>query len=344
MNVLFALKVVPGYLVSGLKMLPQDVRAFVITMPKGTHPSECALPENVVNINRMAMQSVEDVLKALGASIPDIFVCCGWADFLYLKLARRLRTMGCKTVLAIDTPWRGDMRQFVNVLISRFSLVTKFDYAWGSGTPQEKYLLRMGFKRDKVRKGYYSADTEKFDAVYKEKKGRISHNFLYVGRYVPEKNMHNMELAFLAAIREMGNCDWHLTCIGNGPLWNKRIIDSRIHHLGYKSPDVIQDYILDSGCFVLPSLYEPWGVVVHEFATVGIPMICSNKVNATTAYLKDGENGFLFDPTSVVDMRDAFIKIMTKTDAELELMGVSSRKLGLSYTTRDWVDRLMSFI
>jgi len=32
----------------------------------------------------------------------------------------------------------------------------------------------------------------------------------------------------------------------------------------------------NSGCFILPSRYEPWALVIHEAACAGLPIICTN--------------------------------------------------------------------
>ena len=122
------------------------------------------------------------------------------------------------------------------------------------------------------------------------------------------------------------------------------MIHSAIEHLGYKSPDEIQDYVKDAGCFVLPSVYEPWGVVVHEAALMGLPMLCSNRIQAATAYLKEDENGFAFDPLDEEEMAAAFSKMMRLSDEKLAEMGSESHRLGMSYTTADWAQRAMEFV
>ena len=38
--------------------------------------------------------------------------------------------------------------------------------------------------------------------------------------------------------------------------------------------------VKNAGCFVLPSLKDNWGVVVHEFAAAGLPLIISDGVGA----------------------------------------------------------------
>ena len=273
----------------------------------------------------------------------DICICCGWADKLCLRLAKALHDKGTKTVLAVDTPWQGAFRQYAHCIVSRFYLTGTFDWAWGAGLPQERYLRRLGFGASRIRRGYYCANTDLF-APIGSKRAECPHVFLYVGRYVAAKNMRRMERAFLKAVSQAPTSDWVLRCVGDGGLWNERTVDPRIEHLGWKSPEEIRDYARGAGCFVLPSVYEPWGVVVHEAALMGLPMVCSNQVQAATAYLREGENGYLFDPLAEGDIASAFGRIMALGDGELLAMGRRSHQLGMKYTLSDWCRTVFGFV
>lgn len=275
--------------------------------------------------------------------IPDTFLCGGWADKSALRLSARLRAEGATTVLLIDTPWQGTIKQYFHCVISRIYLTRLFDFAWGAGESQEKYLRRLGFQKKHIRMGYYCADTAKFSALYNPDRRPWPHHFLYVGRYIPVKNMAFMEKAFIKALSDNPGSDWTLDCIGTGILWDKRMKHSRIRHLGYKSPAELQKWICDAGAFVLPSLFEPWGVVVHEFALVGVPLLCSSRVLSASAFLRDGENGFVFNPISEKTLVMCFSSIMRKTDEELAVMGKRSHELGTAYSVGDWADMALGF-
>ena len=75
---------------------------------------------------------------------------------------------------------------------------------------------------------------------------------------------------------------------------------------------------------------------------MGLPMICSNQVQAATAYLKEGGNGFSFDPYKEDALSDCFCEIMNSSDDSLAKMGKSGRDLGMLYTTTDWVETLLT--
>jgi glycosyltransferase involved in cell wall biosynthesis len=233
------------------------------------------------------------------------------------------------------------------VLVSRLTLVRTFDYAWGAGPPQAKYLHRLGFPRSRIKIGFACADTKSFSKLAHFETRPWPHIFLYVGRYVTVKNMRRMECAFLRAISDMPESDWILRCIGGGDvmedLWSERTIHPRIEHLGFKSPVELQEAAKGAGCFILPSMDDHWGVVVHEFAAAGLPMICSKQVQATSQYLKDGYNGYLFDAFDENEIYEKMSVIMRMPDADLVEMGKRSQRLGMSYTTEDWANRVLSF-
>lgn len=341
MKVLFSVYNISGYLISELSALPGDAEIVVIETPcninKGT------LQERAKWIDRREIKSLADALQRLEGFVPDVFICSGWSDKLMLRLAFELKKRGSKTVMTIDTPWQGKFKQFLNCAVNRFWLPKLFDYGWGAGSPQAGYLKKLGFKPNQIRTGVYSADTAKFAALAKRGQKNVSHNFLYVGRYIGVKNMRRMERAFIKAIEAMPTSDWNLVCIGKGALWDERTIHPRITHVGYIQPDKLQDYVGDSGCFVLPSIYEPWGVVTHEFAIMGLPLLCSKAVNSASEFLREGKNGFLFDPESVDSISEAMRKVMSMSDEELRQMGAESHRLGMSRTTDDWVAQVYAF-
>ena len=293
-------------------------------------------------IDRSVISHLDELLGAIVGWSPDIFLCCGWNDKLCCGLAKVLHAAGATTVVGVDNPWECAARQYLRCMISRFYLTRLFDFGWGSGAPQAEYLRRLGFPATRVKTGFYAADTNKFAPLKRPSDKPWPHTFIYVGRYVTDKNMRRMEQGFLRALEFTPGSDWRLRCVGGGELWDERTINPRIEHLGYKPPTELQNYIGTSGCFVLPSTSEHWGVVVHEFALMGLPLICSNKVMATTAFVKEGENGFLFNPYNVDAIADAFCRIMQKTDGELALMGSKSHDLGMRYTTDDWAERLLA--
>lgn len=352
-KVLVSVYNISGYLIAELEELYKSADIVVIETPcKGIGKGTLATAAKW--IDRTKIETLADLERAVGDFIPNVFLCGGWMDGLCVEYAKKLHRQGTKTVLMIDTPWQGKLKQYANCILNRFKLTRTFDYGWGAGEPQAKYLRYLGFSKSRIRTGVYCADTKKFAPIGANKveveggggQRTWPHVFLYIGRYVAAKNMRRMERAFIRAVEKVEGVEkrpWTLRCIGGGELWDERTIHPQIEHLGYKRPDEIAQYVKEAGCFVLPSIYEPWGVVVHEAALMGLPMLCSNQIQAATAYLKNGENGYLFDPLNEDDIVAAFARLMRQSDAQLSQMGLASYRLGSSYTVSDWSKTVQQF-
>lgn len=53
---------------------------------------------------------------------------------------------------------------------------------------------------------------------------------------------------------------------------------------------------------VIPSRYEPFGAVVNEALVFGCPVLASKNIGALE-FIKDGENGFIFNPEDIIEFK-----------------------------------------
>jgi glycosyltransferase involved in cell wall biosynthesis len=81
------------------------------------------------------------------------------------------------------------------------------------------------------------------------------------------------------------------------------------------------------GVFCLPSLREPWGVVIHECTCSGLPVICSDSVGAADVLVKNDMNGYVFKSGDQEALKQVILQLMNKSDAELIMMGDRSHEL-----------------
>jgi glycosyltransferase involved in cell wall biosynthesis len=101
-------------------------------------------------------------------------------------------------------------------------------------------------------------------------------------------------------------------------------------------------YLEESGVYILPSKFKPWGVAVQEFAISGFPMTVSDQVGAKHAHLDD--NGFDIKAGSVEALKETMLKILNKTNDKSIEMGLKSHELGTSFNNEQWVDNLIGII
>ncbi|HRH38088.1 MAG TPA: glycosyltransferase family 4 protein, partial [Flavobacteriales bacterium] len=249
----------------------------------------------------------EQLLALLDRVAPMAVFASGWVDKGYLGACRTARVRGIRTVMCFDTAWRGTWRQRANTIASRMWMQRTFSHAWVTGALQAEYASRLGFAKERMRTGFYSAATDGFlrigTRLMNERKSVWPHRLLCVARYIPTKGQQLLCDAFAELCNEGGAGDWELDLVGTGELYNTVCSSPsgthpRIHHLGFKQVGEMEAVVNHAGAFVLPSTYEPWGVVVHEHACLGLPLLLSSAVGAGERFLKDGENGLLFQAGS----------------------------------------------
>lgn len=115
-------------------------------------------------------------------------------------------------------------------------------------------------------------------------------NFIYVGRFIPCKNLENLVKAF----EKFPDCT--LTMVGFGELDKKlrSIAPKNVVFTGAVDNAKLPEYYRKSDVLILPSYNEPWGLVVEEALNNGIPVITSENVGCNAEVAKDGETGVIF--------------------------------------------------
>lgn len=286
--------------------------------------------------------SVPELEKLVATIDPDILICSGWIDKDYLKITKPYFKK-IPTVLTCDTHWRGSLKQYLAIFLSRFFLLNTFSHAWVPGKPQTTYVQKLGFKPGKISTGFYSCDLPKFNAVYeaqfKSKEQNFPKRFLYVGRYYEFKGINDLWQAFIELQKESPN-EWELWCLGAGDLQPAE--HSKIKHFGFVQPKDLEPILEQTGVFILPSRFEPWGVVVQEYAAAGFPMLISNAVGAKEAFLENGRNGFSFRPHDVPELKNELKKIMNLSHKELTLMSEESHRLAQKISPVKWANTVLA--
>lgn len=290
-------------------------------------------------LNRDALVDLVDRIR------PALTITSGWVDKDYLRAAAEAKHLGGVSVIALDTAWRGHWRQWANALVSRSRLHRAFTLAWVTGMAQSRYARRLGFAPDRIRTGFYSADTALFlplgERIMAQTNAHWPHRLLCVARYIPTKGHQLLCDAFAELCRSGDAGDWELHFAGTGELHEQvkaspSGMHPRITHLGFKQPEEMRAIVEQAGAFVLPSSYEPWGVVVHEHACAALPLVLSSAVGASERFLKEGENGFRFIAGDKSSLKAALRMLIHCSDNELRAMGQRSLQLGSSWTPGSW--------
>lgn len=324
-SVFLIIDYVPHQIVS-IKTLIEKYNCNVLAFHVGKLQNN--LPHNLQNFSTKQYQSLskEEILNEIKLYEPEIVVTAGWMISEYNWVCKQLRKKTKIPVVAMsDTPWYGTWRQKINALISPFHVKKAFTHLWVSGIRQYDYARKLGFSNNQIIFNSLSADNKLFHHVdIERKKTNYPKNFLYVGRFAPEKGLNILLEAWEKIEDKQG---WTLTLIGDGPLKNEFIHREDIKIKDYMAHDELLMEMQNAGCFVLPSLHESWALVIHEAACAGLPIICTEVCGAAPHFVIDKFNGFQVNKGDSQDLANKIVLLMNHTDKELIEMSTKSRVL-----------------
>ena len=232
----------------------------------------------------------------------------GWDVPAFNRLRNRVRANGGRTICLVDNnliPSFGEILKAIrfNLLFRRY-----YDAFIVPGKSGRKLLRFYGVPDGLIREGSYAADESLFTSgsALAERSKRI----IYVGQYIPRKNIEAMAEAFRAENRG----DWRLDLYGCGPV---AVADGGgVFSHPFLQVEELSEQYRRSRALWLGSHEEHWGVVVHEAALSGCVLALSNRVGAA-ADLAGKDNAVIFDPESLADMRRAMRMVMDMSDDRL---------------------------
>jgi glycosyltransferase involved in cell wall biosynthesis len=276
------------------------------------------------DFNQLSLKELVDRIS------PVITVVSGWQEKKYLSIIYQLKKKNKIVVSGFDDQWYCSIRQKLASFIFKFGILKLFySHAWVSGSYQFEYARRLGFKKKEIIYDLYSADLELFHDAYLRniitKKNKYPHRFIFVGRFELVKGIDILLKAW--EILDNEKSDWELVLIGNGSMKSQILNNKSIIVKDFMQPKELINEISQAGCFVLPSRIEPWGVVIHEFASAGLPLIVSNVVGSASTFLIEGFNGYSFDFDNVNSLLQRLKYIIMSSDENLISMGSRSYDL-----------------
>lgn len=182
------------------------------------------------------------------------------------------------------------------------------------------------------------------NVVHLNPKGRYctyeNKGVIFVGRYMEQKGIPDLYKVW--TIVHQRHPDWHLHLYGEGELRDQlvngaKVLQANIHvHL----PDHhIFDRYLENSIFVLTSLYEPFGLVMPEAMSCGLPTIAFDCPSGPADIITDGVDGFLIRFRDVQVFADRICQLIESPEL-LKQMGQaaieSSKRFSADQIMTQW--------
>ncbi|MGD9689774.1 MAG: glycosyltransferase family 4 protein [Phycisphaerales bacterium] len=257
---------------------------------------------------------------------PAALLLCGYNDPGRLRVLRWCTRHRLPVFLVGDSNIKGEQVSGIKALIKRV-VVSRVVRACAGVMPcgsfGAEFFRKYGARDERIFYVPYEPDyalienlpPATIDAA-RERFGFQPHRrrIVFCGRFIPAKRP---DLAIDAFARLAGQrTDWDLVMIGDGDLrraCEQRVpaaLSSRVRFTGFiGNQDVISAIYKSSDVFLLPSVYEPWGVVINESACAGMAIVATNTVGAAGELVRDGVNGRTFPPSDLDALTAALLDV-----------------------------------
>ena len=190
----------------------------------------------------------------------------------------------------------------------------------------------------------HAVDTRFYELKFRS--DRSPKRIIQVGSLIPRKGVDLLLKAF--ALAKKTRDDLELVFVGAGDhAGTLRLADE----LGVGDSVTIHDFLQSkelaaeyarSDIFVLASRFDSYGVVAHEAAASGLPLVISKFAGSSSTLVVPGANGFQVDPNKTQDFSDAILHAL---DPALNAdFSKKSREIAEKYDVQSVAHRTVSWL
>jgi len=117
-------------------------------------------------------------------------------------------------------------------------------------------------------------------------------------------------------------------------------LTDRVRFLGFLNQSQLPAAYRAADLFVLPSLFEPFGLVVNEAMLCGLPVAVSDRVGAKFDLVRPDENGYVF-PAGDVDALAAVLRQILLDPEKRARMGAVAQRRMETWSPREYADSVV---
>ncbi|MEK9147236.1 MAG: glycosyltransferase family 1 protein [Patescibacteria group bacterium] len=223
---------------------------------------------------------------------------------------------------------------------SKYSIKNAAHIIAVSKTTKEDIIKNYNIDPSKITVTYEGYDKNRFEPQPKTKLALVLKKYHVDGEYIiavgtlqPRKNLERLIEAYSILNTKYTIQNTSLVIIGKKG-WFYDAIFQKVKDLNLERKVIFTDYVPDDDLpaliggaqvYVLPSLWEGFGIPVIEAQACGVPVVVSN-ISSLPEIV--GESGILVDPESVESIAQGIKKVLTdkKTKSDLVKKGFKNTK------------------
>jgi glycosyltransferase involved in cell wall biosynthesis len=280
--------------------------------------------------------------KEINKVKPDYVVITGWNHYALILSAIYSKILKIKLIIRSEAYIDSD--ESVKYRFLKRLYLSMFDVIGYIGTKNKEFYTNI-LKNNKKRYVYlpYSVDNNKFLCTNKSyfkkslcKKLNFDSSlplFIYVGKLTFRKNIKYLITCFDKLITNK-RIKANLLVVGSGSLEQKckeiLINNSNIKFTGFVDQKDLKEYYSSADILVIPSLFEPWGLVLNEAMAAGCAIIASDKVISTFDLVINNYNGFIYS-NEKNELENAIMTMLSNDYSDFGVKGINLLKLKSNY-------------
>ncbi|MFA1610786.1 glycosyltransferase family 4 protein [Halobellus rubicundus] len=176
---------------------------------------------------------------------------------------------------------------------------------------------------------------------------RPNPSILWVGRYVPVKNLSELLDGF-NNLRERG-INAELVLVGEGPLQSKIKKRAKSYDLkdsirfeGYIPNNKLPTYYSEADIFALSSHHESFGMVLLEAMACGTPVVAP-RIDYIPEIVTDGQAGLLYEPGSPGDLSDKLRQLLEDPKRRNEMSQYARKTVTSQFKWEQQAKKLLDY-
>lgn len=183
------------------------------------------------------------------------------------------------------------------------------------GSLNRAYYQYYGVPNEKMFLTPYAVDNEFFSDRFRTLNGKREQLkkemgmavdlpvILFASKMIPRKRPMDLLKAY---VKIQERIDAALVLVGDGI--ERTVLEAyakdhnlkNVYFTGFKNQTELPCYFAIADLFVLPSIDEPWGLIINEAMNFGLPVVTTEVVGSAPDLVKNGRNGFTY-PVGDID-------------------------------------------
>ena len=318
-----------------LRRLGVDVRV-VTTDLLTTDPirrfklGKAELSSQDVPVKRVRAYNFLPMKQGLGLVSPGMLQCLRGADIVHAHgyghfptyLARLCRMIGIPSVVTThsDVGRLSAGKRMFDIAVPWFT-IRGTDRVIAVSDHERRTLIQRGVDESKITVIPNGVDIAEFSNFRRASSDEEVKTILYAGRVdIEQKGLDILIRAFailldrlpMKLVLKLMGPDWAGSTDRLIELAEKLKVRDKVEFLGYQARERFVALMQSSDVFVLPSRFEPFGIVLLEALAARVPIVAA-RVGAVPEILDNGRFGLLFERENPVSLAAAMEQALTSS-------------------------------